>query len=594
VPCGAAHWPATVGYLPQNVVMYEREQRNFRVIGHRSRRCLLVVVLFLVQLAVGITKPVAADDAVPPGASQYVAITPFRLADTRPSEGAFGYTTVNAKTIRVNITGRNGVPANATAAVVNLTLIDSAGPGFITAYPSGTALPTASNLNSDAAGRTIANLAHVKIGADGSIELMRTVTAHLAVDLVGVYVPVTEAVGGGRLVTRASGALRVLDTRDLDKPVAAGSVTTVDLTKSGIPLDAMAAVINLTAVAAPRGFWTTFTSGTQRPGTSSLNIDAPGQTRPGQAIVPLNGTSRTLEVFSKSGGHLLVDVVGWFTGAGVAPATEGLFIPSAPRRALDSRNSRQLALWGGSTVEFATGNGALQVSAVVLNVTGTSPWSNGFVTAYPAGVARPVSSNLNISSWPQTVANHAIVRVSTRGVALFTNAGAHLIADVAGWYLGAPSVPTLAVPVNPNYSPNRAVGVQVNKIGLAAFVNVGTNLDTVADRGVAAAWADSANVASAGNVMLFGHRTTHGAIFRYINSLKPGDTFSLWGADGHSYNYLVMFIGVTTPSFPAIFGMAASSGAPVTAQLVACSKSDGSPTSLLYRVVVTGRLVSVT
>ncbi len=87
---------------------------------------------------------------------------------------------------------------------------------------------------------------------------------------------------------------------------------------------------------------------------------------------------------------------------------------------------------------------------------------------------------------------------------MFTNAGAHLIADVAGWYLGTPSVPTQAVPANPDYNPNRAVGVLANKIGLYAGVRVGTNLDVIADAGVAADWADSVNVASPGNVMLFG------------------------------------------------------------------------------------------
>ena len=177
---------------------------------------------------------------------------------------------------------------------------------------------------------------------------------------------------------------------------------------------------------------------------------------------------------------------------------------------------------------------------------------------------------------------------------MFTNAGAHLIADVAGWYLGTPSVPTQAVPANPDYNPNRAVGVLANKIGLYAGVRVGTNLDVIADAGVAAAWADSVNVASPGNVMLVGHRTENGAIFRYINSLKPGDSFSLIGSDGCTYNYSVMFTGVTRPDYSAIFGVAAFFGAPVTAQFLACSRADGTPTSLYYRIVVTGRLVSVT
>lgn len=566
-----------------------------RRLGHcRSVHTLLVALLCLVHIGVGTSTSAYADVALPEGASQYVAVAPLRLADTRPWQGAYGFTVVNSNTIRVNITGRDGVPANASAAVVNITLIGSTGPGFITAYPSGTALPTASNVNSDGAGRTIANLAHVKIGSDGSIDIMRSVVAHVAIDLVGVYVTVTEPAASGRLVTIAAGAKRVLDTRESGVPVGANVVTEVDLTSSGIPAGALAAVVNITAVKAPKGFWTAYTAGTARPTTSNLNIDTLGQTRPAQAIVLLNGTSLSLNVHTTAGGHLLVDVVGWFTGSDEPPAVDGLFVPTAPTRVLDTRRTQRLAVWGGSTVEFSTGNSISQISAVVLNVTGTKPWANGFVTAHPAGVQRPVSSNLNFSSWPQTVANHSIVRVSTRGVSLFTSAGAHLIADVAGWYLGTPTSPTLPVPVNPNYMPNRAVGVLANKIGLYAGVSVGTNLDTVANRGVAATWADTANVASPGNMMLFGHRTTYGGIFRYINSLKPGDTFSLFGTDGRSYNYLVMFTGVTAPTFESISNVAAFTGAPVTAQLVACSKLDGTPTSLYHRIVVTGRLVSVT
>lgn len=570
------------------------------MITARTRvRALLLAVLCLVQFAVA--PPTAVHAAtLPVGASQYVAITPFRLADTR-SPGAYGYSTVNANTIRVSITDREGVPTDATAAVVNITLIKATGSGYVSAYPSGSNPPTTSNVNSDGAGRTIANLAHVKIGANGSIDIFRAVGANLAVDLVGVYVPVADAVGDGRLVTIAAGAKRVLDTRERGYPVGAGLVTQVDLTASGIPMNALAAVVNVTAVAGQRGYWTAYTTGTVRPGTSSLNLDTAGQTRPAQAIVPLNGTSRSINVFTESGGHLLVDVVGWFTGAADAPSTAGLFVPSSPLRMLDTRTVRTLAPWSGSTYEFYTGNsGAISISAVVMNITGTSPWANGYVTAHPAGVARPGSSNLNFTSWPQTIANHAIVRVSTRGASLYTNGGAHLIADVAGWYLGTPTTPTQGVPVNPNYQPNRATRVYTSKMRSGGYPVVDAyissccgSLDAIANAGVAATWSDTVNVASPGNVMLFGHRTTHGAIFRYINSLRPGDTFTLIGSDGHHYNYLVMYTGVTAPRFTDINNIATYMKAPVTAQLVACSKPDGTATSTSWRISVTGRLVSV-
>ncbi|MDO8361625.1 MAG: sortase, partial [Actinomycetota bacterium] len=213
--------------------------------------------------------------------------------------------------------------------------------------------------------------------------------------------------------------------------------------------------------------------------------------------------------------------------------------------------------------------------------------------AFPAGATRPDSSNANINTWPQTVANHAIVRVSTRGVAMYTKAGAHMLADVAGWYTGTPTTPVTPVPANPTYNPNRATAVYSAKIGLYVGILTGNNLNAIADAGYAGTWSDLSNVASPGNVMLFAHRTTGNAPFRYINSLHPGDTFSLIGSDGHWYNYRVTNTSVTAPYYTSINSIA-SQYAPVTAQLVACSRADGSPTSTLYRITVTGRLVSIT
>jgi len=557
---------------------------------HRRRSILLALALLVQFVAAGQVGTAHAD--LPVGASKYVAIAPFRLADTRPSQGLYGFTPIDNNTLSIDITHRPGVPSNATAAVVNVTMISAGGSGYMTVWPSGTTRPTTSNVNSDAPGRTIANLAHVKIGANGSISLYRSVTTYVAIDLVGVYVPVAAAVPEGRMVTLNTGAKRVLDTRDRGYPVGAGLVTDVDLTAAGVPTAASAVVLNVTAVKAEKGFWTAYTHGQTRPNTSTLNIDGAGQTRPSQAIVPMDGTSKLVSVFSEHGGHLIVDVVGWFTGTADGASTDGLFVPSSPLRQLDTRGLRSLPPWGGSTYEFYTGNTISGISAAVMNLTGTSPWDAGYVTAYPAGFARPLSSNLNITGWPQTIANHAIVRVSTHGAALYTNAGMHMIADVAGWYLGTPLANPGPTPVNPNYSPNKATAVVATKIGLYSAVRSGTNLISIADTGVAATWSDLTNVATPGNVMLFGHRTTHGGIFRYINSLKPGDSFSLIGSDGHYYNYRVYSTTVTAPYYTTISNIAAGFP-PVTAQLVACSKPDGTPTSTSWRIVVTGRLISV-
>ncbi len=577
----------------------------------RRSRTLLAAACVLVPLFVPVS-PVAAQPlvvevvavhpagppfvavAVPDGAAKYVAVAPQRLADTRPtSSGYGGFSNLSGDTIRVDITSRAGVPANATAAVLNVTIAGSSSWSYATVYPGASALPNSSSLNADGPGRVIANLVHVKIGADGAANIYRSSAMGLIIDLVGVYVPVTTATQDGRLVTRADGAYRVFDSRGT-RPVNATETTTVDVTSAGVPLTASAVVVNITAVNANPGYWSAFPDLQGFPGTSSLNLDAGGQTRAGQAIVNLVGTNK-FKVYSDKGGHLLVDVVGYFTGAVQPTSIDGLYVPASPFRVFDTRPIRSLSPWSGSTFEFSAGDaGGLSVSAAVLNITATIPWAPGFVTAYPAGVLRPLSSNLNVSAVPQTIANHAIVRVSTRGVALYTDGGAHLIADVAGWYLGTPSEATLPTPANPIYNPNPAVAVAVPKLGIYVGIRAGGgNLDAIADQGYAATWSDINMVATPGNLMLFGHRTHGSAPFRYINEMRVGDEFIIVGSDGHQYHYQVMDVGVTIPFYSAIQGLANPYGA-VTAQLVACSKLDGSATSLSYRIVVTGRLVSVT
>ncbi len=134
--------------------------------------------------------------------------------------------------------------------------------------------------------------------------------------------------------------------------------------------------------------------------------------------------------------------------------------------------------------------------------------------------------------------------------------------------------------------------MSIPKLGIFIGVLAGTNLNAIADKNLAAAFSDIDSVASPGNLMLFGHRTAKSAPFRYINNLKLGDTFAIVGSDGHWYNYEVVHVGVSSPDYSAIESFASSFG-PITAQLVACSKKDGSTTSLSYRIVVTGRLVSV-
>ena len=102
-----------------------------------------------------------------------------------------------------------------------------------------------------------------------------------------------------------------------------------------------------------------------------------------------------------------------------------------------------------------TGRGGVpsgNVSAVVLNVTVTQPSWDGTVVAYPTGVPAPLASNLNFVAG-QTIPNLVTVKVGTGGTVTLKNNSigtVHLVADVAGYYLGGTAVaPGAFVPVTP-------------------------------------------------------------------------------------------------------------------------------------------------
>ena len=104
--------------------------------------------------------------------ASYVALTPFRILDTRARTcvqcGAGELAANQTRTLQITgVTGLKGgadqVPATATAIVMNVTAVSSTTGGLLTIYPTGTALPRASNLNFGA-GTVTPNLVTVTLG----------------------------------------------------------------------------------------------------------------------------------------------------------------------------------------------------------------------------------------------------------------------------------------------------------------------------------------------------------------------------------------------------------------------------------------------
>lgn len=365
--------------------------------------------------------------------SELVSIVPDRLLDTRLGAG----TPIGpASSITLGVSGVRNVPANAVAAVLNVTAVGATAGSYVTVWPTGVARPGTSSLNVRG-GDVVPNLVITKLGALGQVDIYNNAgSVHCVVDVVGYF----QNDPASRFTSLSPA--RILDTRSGlgagGGPVGQGAA--IDLVvagQGGVDADADTVVLNVT-VTEPTGagFVTVWPTGAPMPTASNLNF-VPGQTVPNLVIARL-GTGGQVSLFNSSGNtHLIADVLGCFRGASGARLTS-----LSPVRLLDTRSD------GGSAHPVAQtplvlpvlGRGGVPgsgVTAVVLNVTATGGNASGYVTVYPSGQAVPMASNLNTLAG-QTRANLVIAKVGDDGaVAMFNSAGQlHLLADVVGYFTG--------------------------------------------------------------------------------------------------------------------------------------------------------------
>ncbi|MGZ4679460.1 MAG: DUF1501 domain-containing protein, partial [Ilumatobacteraceae bacterium] len=235
--------------------------------------------------------------------------------------------------------------------------------------------------------------------------------------------------------------LRIFDTRDgtggRHTPLLGGESWSFTIRgQYGVPSDAVAVALNLTAVdATARAYVTAWPGGQQQPMTSNLN-PVPGMAVPNLAIIRL-GSAGDVNFFTNAGSvNLLADVVGYFRG-GTSVGLE----PLVPSRLLDTRDGtggRLGALRQGESINLqVAGRGGVVGSpqAVALNVTVTGPTAGSFLTVWPSGETRPFASSVNMVPG-QTVPNMVLARVGSNGmVSIFNNTGStDVVVDVLGCF----------------------------------------------------------------------------------------------------------------------------------------------------------------
>ena len=256
-------------------------------------------------------------DPLPVEGDLYHAMAPVRILDSRPAPetvGPFSTPWGAGVTRDVTVAGAAGVPASASAVVLNATVTGTTANSHLSIWPKGAVKPTASNLNWSA-GQTIPNAVTAKVGADGKVSVFNNSgSVNVIFDVVGYF----EVGTGDRFFPIAP--VRVQDSRPA--PETVGPFTTpwtAGLTRDvmvagqlGIPTEATAVLMNATVTGTTaNSHLSIWPKGAVKPTASSLNWSA-GVTI-ANSVTAKVGTADSISVFNNAGSvHVIADVSGYY------------------------------------------------------------------------------------------------------------------------------------------------------------------------------------------------------------------------------------------------------------------------------------------
>jgi hypothetical protein len=407
--------------------------------------------------------------------SNYTAVPPFRILDTRPTScvqcgaGALGAGATRA--LQVTGVGTNPVPPTAIAVVLNVTAVAGSASSLLSVYPKGSPQPSTSTLNFKA-GSVTPNLVTVALGAGGAVNVFNSLgVVNVVVDLEGYFAPPGSSPSAGEFHPIAP--TRVCDTRfatyACHGALIGGTPRKVTVAQGTIPNTgaAAAAVLNLTAVAGsaltylvvyPTSSNGTCATGSSLPRVATINVSA-GQVAANRVMVLLGpaasgGLDTSVCVYSAAGSiNVVMDANGWF---GSATALAGYQYqatvptricdtrsgsPSCAAGALGARVSRLVGVAGHGGVPAVGGSDPVVVQAVIANLTGIAPSLATYLVAYSASLtAVPGSSDISLGAG-DVRGNLIVVQLDTTAGAqdgfmeLFNAAGsANAAVDIEGWF----------------------------------------------------------------------------------------------------------------------------------------------------------------
>jgi hypothetical protein len=309
--------------------------------------------------------------------------------------------------------------------VVSVTAVEPCADTFLTVFPCGEPLPTASMVNANTFA-IVANSAVVRLGEGGSICVYSLHATDVVVDVSGW-------IGLTGLGSTPVEPVRLIDTRPGEKQalsvaqsrLGANQLLTVDVAAlPGADPTATAATVNVTAVDPTADGFLSVLPGpcatvSLPPSTSNLNMTA-GRNAAASATVGL--VAGQLCVYSSTDTDVVVDLQA-LHGA----ATGGLITAVDPQRLIDTRDTTRLL--AGQSLPLDLGSAP---EAVIVNLTAVAPSGPGFLTLYPCGAVLPTVSNLNVVAGA-IVANRAVVSTGgTNQFCVFTSVATDVVIDIEG------------------------------------------------------------------------------------------------------------------------------------------------------------------
>ena len=258
-------------------------------------------------------------DADPLAGGGFIATSPVRALDTRDTGTALG----EGETLDLAVAGAWGVPADATAVVLSVTADQPTKFGNLRVWPAGLTMPTVSNLNF-LAGDTIANNVLVPVGADGMVSIYNDQgTTEVIVDVLGWF-DATLPNGGFTSIDPA----RLLDTRVSGPAVSTAAPRELVVLDAGVPAMGVTAVALNVTVTEPTGwgYLNVYPTDNEAPTASNQNFRA-DETIAVQVLTQVGADGKvTLVIGGDIAAHVVVDVVGWYSGVQVSEGGLGAVV----------------------------------------------------------------------------------------------------------------------------------------------------------------------------------------------------------------------------------------------------------------------------